>query len=250
VGVLAWLSNHELTPLIAIILLTGGILVFGSVASEVMEGDTTHFDRAILLAMRNPADLSDPIGPPWVEEMARDFTALGGVAIVTFVTLAVAGYLLLIQKYRAMLLVVLAVGGGALLSTVLKDAFNRPRPDLVPHGTYVYTASFPSGHSMLSAVTYLTLGSLLARLQPRRRVKAYLMGLAMLLTFLVGVSRVYLGVHWPTDVLAGWTAGAAWAALCWLVARRLQREGKVERSTRPPGEPPSAEERQQEAQAT
>src|SRR5512133_575425 len=97
-GVLAWLSNHELTPLIAIILVTGGLFVFGSVASEVMEGDTTRFDRAILLAMRNPADLSDPIGPPSVEEMARDFTAMGGVAIVTFVTLAVAGYLFLIQK--------------------------------------------------------------------------------------------------------------------------------------------------------
>jgi undecaprenyl-diphosphatase len=115
-----------------------------------------------------------------------------------------------------------------LLSTLLKMGFDRPRPDLVPHGALVYTASFPSGHATLSAVVYLTLGALLARVQPRLVLKLYLLGLAILLTVMVGVSRVYLGVHWPTDVLAGWAVGAAWALLCWATALWLQRRGRVE----------------------
>ena len=114
------------------------------------------------------------------------------------------------------------------LSTLLKIGFDRPRPDLVPHEAIVYTASFPSGHAMLAAVVYLTLGALLARVQPRRLLKLYLLGLAILLTVAVGASRVYLGVHWPTDVVAGWAVGAAWALLCWAAALWLQRQGRVE----------------------
>jgi undecaprenyl-diphosphatase len=111
---------------------------------------------------------------------------------------------------------------------VLKEFFERPRPDLVPHGAEVFTASFPSGHAMMSAVVYLTLGALLARVETGLRVKAFVLSVSVLLTVLVGISRVYLGVHWPTDVLAGWTVGAAWAVMCWLIARVLQRKGRVE----------------------
>ena len=121
-----------------------------------------------------------------------------------------------------------SVVSGTLVSLVLKSLFERPRPELVPRAADILTASFPSGHSMLSAVVYLTLGALLARSQPRKRLKAYFLLLGLLLTLMIGVSRVYLGVHWPTDVLAGWTAGASWAILCWLVARRLQRRHAIE----------------------
>jgi undecaprenyl-diphosphatase len=122
-----------------------------------------------------------------------------------------------------------SVFSGVIVTAVLKDMFQRPRPDLVPHSAYVFTTSFPSGHSMLSAVTYLTLGALIARSHERKRIKFYFLLAAALVTFLVGVSRVYLGVHWPTDVLAGWTAGAAWAMLSWLAARSLQDRHTLER---------------------
>ncbi|HVR96386.1 MAG TPA: phosphatase PAP2 family protein [Thermoanaerobaculia bacterium] len=222
------LLRPELLPLLVLVLVAGGIWMFAELAGEVREGETKQIDEAVLLALRNPADRSDPLGPRWVEEMARDFTALGGVGVLTILTLAVCGFLVLDHKNRAALLVFVEVGGALVLSFLLKHGFQRPRPDLVPHGSYVYTTSFPSGHSMMSAATYLTLGALLARVQPRRRLKAYLLGLAVLLTLVVGFSRVYLGVHWPTDVLAGWTAGGVWALIGWLLARWLQRRGKVE----------------------
>lgn len=227
--------RYEITILIALVIIAGGAWGFIVLADEVIEGDTHALDEQLLLALRpNPADLGDPIGPPWVEEMMRDFTALGGFGILTLLTASVVGYLLLQRKYNGALLVCATVIGGMLLSFVLKQGFSRPRPDLVPHGSLVFTASFPSGHSMLSAVTYLTLGALLARFQPNPRLKIYLLAIAILLTVLVGISRVYLGVHWPTDVLAGWTAGAVWAALCWLVARWLQQKGAVEQETDEP----------------
>jgi undecaprenyl-diphosphatase len=227
--------------LIAVMVLAGALWGFLVLADEVAEGGTGRFDRAILLALRNPQDPADPIGPRWFEEMARDVTALGSTVVLTLITLAAIGFLLMLRRRAAALLVAVSVGGGVLLSNLLKFGFARPRPELVPHAVKVYTASFPSGHSMLSAVTYLTLGALLARVQPRRRLKLYLLGLAVLLTVLVGASRVYLGVHWPTDVLAGWCMGAAWAILCWLAARWLQRRGDVEPDRPDPAEGGAAE---------
>ena len=223
------LRLNEWGPLLSLATLSFCAWAFVELADDVVEGDTKAFDEAILLGLRNPADVSDPIGPSWVEESARDVTGLGGYVILTLLTLSAILYLLMAHKRHAALLVLVAIGGGMLLSTALKFGFERPRPDLVPHDTRVYTASFPSGHAMLSAVTYLTLGALLARVQQRRRIKAFLLGLAVILTLGVGVSRVYLGVHWPSDVLAGWCVGAAWADLCWFVALQLQRRGQVEK---------------------
>ena len=227
-GRLLPLCRRELPLVLLLTLLAGGVWGFIELADEVIEGETHAVDTAILLALRTPGDLDDPLGPGWVEEVGRDFTALGGVAVLTLITAAACGYLLIRRRYRAALLVVAAVGGGIVLSSLLKTGFDRPRPDLVPHGSIVYTASFPSGHSMMAAVVYLTLGALLARTQPRRRLKAYILSLAVVMTVAVGVSRVYLGVHWPTDVLAGWTVGGAWALLWWVVTLWLQRRGQVE----------------------
>ena len=201
---------------------------FFALADEVSEGDTLRLDRSILLALRNPANLADPIGPSWFEEVARDFTGLGGHAILGLATIGTMLYLAMTRRRGAALFVLASIGGGMVLSAALKLGFDRPRPDLVPHGARVYTASFPSGHAMLSAVTYLTLGALLARFHALRRVKLFFLGFAMGLTVLVGLSRIYLGVHWPSDVLAGWCVGAAWAGLCWYGALLLQRRGSVE----------------------
>jgi undecaprenyl-diphosphatase len=223
------LGRNELGFLITLSVVVCCLWIFAEIADEVLAGSTQTVDEQILLALRNSADLSDPLGPKWLEEVARDTTALGGVAVLVFLSLAVGGFMLLDGKLRMLLFTWGAVGIGLIFSTVLKELFDRPRPDLVPHGSYVYTASFPSGHSMLAAIVYLTLGALLARSQGRKVVKAYLLLLASVLTIAVGISRVYLGVHWPTDVLAGWTAGTAWALLCWTIARSLQKSRAVER---------------------
>ncbi|WP_336486500.1 phosphatase PAP2 family protein [Methylobacterium nigriterrae] len=228
------LRLNEVGPLAA--LLTVSLLGYGFfyLADEVGEGSTAALDRRILLALRNPADLSDPIGPRWLEETMRDITGLGSVFTIVFFTVAVSSYLALTGKRRIAAFVAAAVGGGELVSTVLKLFYHRPRPDLVPHGMEVFTASFPSGHAMMSAIAYLTLATLLARVDPHRRVKALVLALGVFLTLCVGVSRIYLGVHWPSDVLAGWCVGAAWAALCWFVALQLQRRGEVEAPDPPP----------------
>ena len=221
------LARAEFAILATICIAAGGLWGFVTLAGEMREGETEAFDRAMLLAFRNPADLSDPIGPLWVEEAMRDVTALGSNVVLILVTLAVIGFLLLIRNRAAALLVLASVAGGTLLGNLLKIGFERPRPDLVLHGMGVHTASFPSNHAMLSAVTYLTLGALLARLEVRRPAKIYFIAVALILAIVVGLSRLYLGVHWPTDVLAGWSIGAAWAMAVWLVALWLQRRGQV-----------------------
>lgn len=225
---LRWIGGRELSVLVVLFALMGAMWGFIELADEMLDGETGEFDRVVLLSLRDSADPSDPIGPPWAEEMGRDFTALGSNGILILLTLAVIGYLVLENKKRIAVVVLVATLGALGASHLLKQSFDRDRPDLVPHGARVYTASFPSGHAMLAASTYLTLGALLARVQRRKRIKAYILLVAICITLLVGVSRVYLGVHWPTDVIAGWAAGAGWALMCWLLARWLQRHGAVE----------------------
>jgi undecaprenyl-diphosphatase len=202
--------------------------LFVELADEVIEGETRSLDEAMLMALRDPADPALPWGPGWLREMGRDFTALGGLGVLVVLTAAALGYLVMLGKRHAALAVLVAVAGGQLVSLALKAGFDRARPDLVPHGSLVYTASFPSGHAVMAAVTYLTLGALLARVHASVAVKVYLLSVAVVLTLLVGVSRVYLGVHWPTDVAAGWVVGAAWALMSALVMQWLQRRGEVE----------------------
>lgn len=227
-NLLSWLGRHELGFLVSVAVIAAGLWGFVALADEVISGGTAGIDRRILLSMRNPANLADPIGPPVVEEAARDITALGGITVLGLLTLSVSGFLFLEGKPSMAWFVLTAVVTGLIASNLLKLLYNRPRPELVPHLVYAIHTSFPSGHSMLSAVTYLTLGALLARSQTRRRLKAYFILLAVLITIAVGISRVYLGVHWPTDVLAGWTAGAIWALLCHMTATRLQQTHTIE----------------------
>jgi undecaprenyl-diphosphatase len=218
----------EFSVLLAGIIVAGGLWGFVELA-EVARDTTAHaLDTEILLAFREAGRPDDPLGPVWLEEAVRDITGLGSMVVLLLVTAVAIFYFLLIGKWREALLVLVTVGCGQLLSSLLKLGIDRPRPDLVPHLAEVQTLSFPSGHAMMAAVTYLTLGSMLAGIVPGRATKIYVLGIALLVTLIVGVSRVYLGVHWPSDVLAGWCAGFAWAMLCWLAARRFLRRGSAE----------------------
>lgn len=223
-----WLGRADLVVLLAVLSAATALLVFLLVADRVTDGPPGHTDERLLRALREPGDPADPVGPRWLEDVARDVTALGGHAVLTLLVASVTGYLLIARRRHAAVFVLVATIGGALISSGLKGAFARPRPDFVPHLVHVSSASFPSGHAMLSAVVYLALGALLARLVEGWAAKLYFLGVAVVLTLLVGTSRVYLGVHYPTDVVAGWAAGVAWAVACWLTARWLQRRGAVE----------------------
>jgi undecaprenyl-diphosphatase len=195
---------------------------FGEVVDEVLEGESHALDEKILLYLRDKDDIKSPLGPPWLEEMMRDFTALGGIGLLTFMTLASTVYLIIIKrKFHAIYLVIVIITG-TILSNLLKIGFDRPRPDLVPHDSITYMAGFPSGHSFMATVVYLTLGVILTEAQTKTGLKFYFLFLAVLLAILVGVSRVYLGVHWPSDVLAGWLIGAGWALLFWILAKFMQ----------------------------
>jgi undecaprenyl-diphosphatase len=212
----------ERALLLALLLVAAALFAFFKLASEVSEGDTMAFDRAILLAFRSAADPAVPIGPRWLAEAMTDVTAFGSVAGLLLVTAAAIGYLLLSRRPRTAMFVLAATAGGTALGKLLKLAYARPRPDLVPHLVDVVTASFPSGHATDSAIVYLTLGALVARGVPDRALRVYIISVAILLTLLIGVSRVYLGVHWPSDVVAGWTIGAAWALACSLAYARFR----------------------------
>lgn len=219
----------ESLTIVVILCVAGALWAFIGLADEMIEGDLHAFDEAILLALRTPGDTANPIGGPQVETAMRDLTALGGITVLTLLTLSVTVFLLLRGKRASAAFLLAAVIGGQLLSHGFKTLFSRPRPDLVPHGVDVATASFPSGHSMMAAVTYLTLAVMLSRMDGRVRIRVFFVSVAAVLACAVGVSRVYLGVHWPSDVLAGWTLGAAWALIVWLVARWLERRGTIDR---------------------
>jgi undecaprenyl-diphosphatase len=219
----AWLSLaslREVGPIAVLGVIALGLLGFAGLADEVLEKETHAFDEAVLTFLRLPDNTSIPAGPAWLLNAMTDITALGGYAVLTLLTVGAALYRALKNDRISALVILGAIGSGTLLSSFLKIGFDRPRPDIVEHLTHAASSSFPSGHAMLSAITYLTLGALMARSEPNRRLKAFILSGALLLTILVGFSRVYLGVHWPTDVLAGWCLGAAWAALWWLVLRR------------------------------
>jgi undecaprenyl-diphosphatase len=212
-------NRMEFPVLLAAIVIAGGLWGLFELAEVATAATPNPLDIRILLAFRETGQPDNPIGGPQIESMVRDITSLGGTAVLTLINALVVIYLLVRGKWEMALFVLAAVLGGQVLSTLMKLGVDRPRPDLVSHLMEESSRSFPSGHAMMSAVTYLTLGSLLARISPERRVKIFFLAAAVSLTLMVGVSRVYLGVHWPSDVLAGWCAGAAWAMICWLVAR-------------------------------
>jgi undecaprenyl-diphosphatase len=217
------IAGVEFSVLLALLVMAGSMYGFVTLAGDVFEGQTRSFDEWALRSLRRADDPAVLIGPVWVTEAIRGVTSLGGVAFLVGVNVAVAAAFVARRRYAATAFLLAAVLSGLIVSLTLKAWFDRPRPQIVPYLCAVGGSSFPSGHSMMSAVVYLTLGAVLAARAARRRYKLLLLISALLLTGLVGCSRVFLGVHYPSDVLAGWTAGLVWASLCWLLAHRLRQ---------------------------
>jgi undecaprenyl-diphosphatase len=189
--------------LIALFLAAGTLWVFEEIQEKFVSGRARAIDTAILLAFRT-TDPTDPVGPKWVEELARDITALGSLSVLALVIAASVLFLFITRQRVGAWMVLAATVGGIAATFIFKAVFARPRPDLLLHDAYVTSSSFPSGHAVMSV--------------------------AVAVTLLVGLSRIYLGVHWPSDVLGGWSLGAAWAIVCWATAewfenRRGANEG-------------------------
>jgi undecaprenyl-diphosphatase len=217
------LGKLETRTLVLLLALAGAPWLFLAVADEVVEGETAAVDRALLLALRTPGRPDDPLGPRWLEEAMRDLTALGGFTVLTLATIVATLLLVFHRRRREAAVFAAAVVLAQISANWLKTFYGRERPDLVAHGGYVYSHSFPSGHSAMAAAVFLTLATVVASVEPRRRTKALIYALAVGLVVAVGVSRVYLGVHWPTDVLGGWALGTGWALAGWLVLSLGQR---------------------------
>ena len=219
-------ASGDRTPLLMLVgLATGATLLFLTLklGSEILEGEGTGLDRALMLALRVPGHPEMPIGPAWLRRAMLGITNFGGGIQLTALVAFAAGLLIIRGARRIALLLVLATSSGGILVALLKSQFARPRPALVDHLVQVQSASFPSGHAANSAMVFLTLGALLMRVETTHAERLYTFSVAIVLTIAVGISRVYLGVHWPSDVAGGWMLGAGWALLWWILAAATSR---------------------------
>jgi undecaprenyl-diphosphatase len=226
----SWLGFAQREVGLTSILFLFALITLIFIGAEQLTGGASSFDRDLLLTLRTPGDPADPIGSARMEEVVRDITALGSFIVLLLVTLIAVGFLIALKRYAEAGTMAFAAVFGQIISETLKAYFDRPRPDFVAHVVETTSASFPSGHAMMSAAIYLSIGAMLARVQTKRRLKTYIHVTALLLTLMVGMSRVYLGVHYPTDVLGGWCLGAAWAILCWSVLAWLTRNSESSRT--------------------
>jgi undecaprenyl-diphosphatase len=220
---------QDVRPLWLLLGISGFLLLVMKLSSEIVKGDTLAFDRAILLRLRAATEGHD-FARDALRRLMLDVTTLGNNGLLTLIALLALGFLVVAGKRRLGGLLGIGIILGVVASALLKLAYARPRPDVVAHLVNVDTASFPSGHAMNAAVVYLTMAALLARGQKQRGPRLYILGVGILLTVSIGFSRLYLGVHWPTDVLFGWIFGASWAALLSHAAARLQRGGAIEQA--------------------
>ena len=219
------IARTEIAALSALLIIALGVMTFVEVADDMTEADGHLFDQAVLHWLQPVA--GQPRGPWWLQEAAADLTSLGGISVLTLFAVIALGFLLIQRKRLSALLLVVGLIGGVALSEGLKALFERERPPVAYQAVETLNASFPSGHALLSTVFYLTLGVMLTRAFPRKRLKAFVLGAAILIALLIGLTRVYLGAHWASDVIAGWCAGAAWAMVLWLVAYAIERRQVV-----------------------
>ena len=217
------LAREELAAVAALFVAGLGLLAFVEIADEMSEGQEAVFDEAVLAALRPHADPADALGPWWLEEAMADLTSLGGISVLGLFAVAAVGFLLIQRKWLSGLMLSIGLAGGVVLSETTKGIFERARPPSAYQAVDTLNASFPSGHALLSTTFYLTLAVMLAHALPQHRLKVYVLAIGILIALLVGATRVYLGAHWVTDVLAGWSLGAFWAMTVWLLAFAFER---------------------------
>jgi undecaprenyl-diphosphatase len=217
------LARAEFAALTALLIVGLGVMIFVELADDMTEADGQAMDQAVLSAMRPYADPSDAWGPWWLEEAAADLTSLGGISVLGLFAVVAVIFMVIQRKRLSAALLVAGLAGGVALSEGLKAMFQRERPPAQFQAVETLNASFPSGHALLSTVFYLSLAVMLSRAFPHARLKAYVVGVGIVIALLIGVTRVYLGAHWASDVLAGWSVGAAWAMALWLVAYAVAR---------------------------
>lgn len=215
---------NEIYFLVVLLGMAISLFVFVQIADAVSEGNTLSLDKKILLLFRNHDNPSIALGPERLPYIVRDITALGSGTLLTMITLFVVLYLALKKEIRSIIYVLSAAIGGGILVQLLKQFFARQRPEIVTHLVSEATMSFPSGHSAMSAVVYLSIAVLLTKVEKSYKTRVFLISTALIISFLVGLSRIYLGVHYPTDVLAGWMLGLFWALFCWFVATIIENK--------------------------
>lgn len=219
------LGRFEARILVAVGVACAALWAVIRLGSEVGEGETSAFDRAILLALRQPGNPNLPLGPLWLRETARDLTALGGFTVLGLVTLAGIATMLVYRRYRQALVFGVTATVAQVASEAIKDFVGRPRPSFVTQYDLTVSSSYPSGHSLMAPAVYFTLAAIVAAGELRPGARRLLMIGSGMLVVAIGVSRVYLGVHWPTDVVAGWTLGSTIALAAWIALQ--QRPGRV-----------------------
>jgi undecaprenyl-diphosphatase len=212
----ARLRALEARTLIAIMLIAAGLLAFLRLGDAVRAGRTLDVDRRIILALRDPANPSQPRGSFWTKDILHDLTALGGVAVLTLAVVVAAIFLWVNGRRRHAGVLLGTVLAATVVGQLIKGAYNRPRPDLVAYGDYFSQSSFPSGHSEIATVVWMTLALIIASLERTRIGKATAFIVCGFISLTAGATRVYFAVHWPSDVLGGWIVGAGWALVAWI----------------------------------
>jgi undecaprenyl-diphosphatase len=210
------MKRLETRALLIWIALVFALWAFLALANEIGEGETGTIDQRLIMMMRMPGDASNPLGPPWLKDSMRDITALGGVTVLSLLTIVMVVCLILHQKRReGVILAITAIGAQASIE-ILKIIYDRPRPNQGFADTHAYSTSFPSGHTTESTAIFLTAATVIATLETRANTQILAYIVAIFAIIGVGFSRIYLGMHWPTDVLGGWVLGAAWALVAWI----------------------------------
>ncbi len=214
-------NNAALTPRLAVFILIGASLLFVLIAAAVSTEVFAQLDNDVLIFLRNAENLAQPRGPAWLEHFTQELTALGGWPLLTMLSVTLTVFFVLRGQWDfAIILPAVALGEMVMVSQ-MKLAFARLRPDAVPHLVEATSNSFPSGHAASAAAIYLTLGLMLANISTSKSMRLYAFITPVTLAVMIGLSRIYLGVHYPSDVFAGWCVGAAWASLIWIAAWKL-----------------------------